>query len=173
MWVARSHQPLNSHNWLVPPFCSFPFLSPFQLSTKLTPSSNYLFLIGHNFAASKIEHFWHQTHVCNLGISYCDWYELLALQDSALHLSPVLPFNSLKNFFSHNSPDHLWNPTRPHNTICNFCQIFSLLAKQLKVPGDGSGTEVWIVIGWNVSRQAADPNQQDQLTFPTELVLFL
>lgn len=33
----------------------------------------------------------------------------------------------------------------------------SLLPKQLKPPGDGSGTEVWIVIGWSVSHQTAGP----------------
>lgn len=64
LWVPRPHQPLNSHNQLDPPFCHLcPFISPPQSPTKLTPTSNYLFLIGHSFAVSKIWYFWYQRHL--------------------------------------------------------------------------------------------------------------
>lgn len=88
-WVARSHQPLNSHNSLDRHFCHLPFLSPFQPSTKLTPSSNYLFLIGHHFAAPKIEHFYVISAFHTITDMSCWPCRIL------LSMSPALPFNSL------------------------------------------------------------------------------
>lgn len=114
-------------------------------------------------------------HLCNLGVRWYSWYKLLVLQDTTPHLSPVLPFNSLWSFFSHNSPltnceiqpalttlsvifvsfshCYLSCPAISHVTSNCFPHPLQSWESATNMAEDNAGTGVWIAIGYAVSHQ--------------------